>query len=509
MKMGVWGIVNGTDVCPLEDEQAIRKFNSQRDRALANIVLAVEPSLLYLLGDPQDPVVVWKKLCDQFQKKTWANKLSLRRRLYGLKLKENESVQGHIKSMIEIFDELSIIGDAVEEEDRVVHMLASLPESFNMLVTALEASPEVPALELVTERLLHEERKTKEKAEGTTNSNSHSGSLKVNECEDAFFSGNKQKSKGPCFFCDQMGHLKRDCEEFKEYQIYKQKKEKQEHAHFSKAYDSDVDDFNFEDAIALVVSDSLSGTSHNDKDKWIVDSAASSHMCNDVNQFRDLKALKRVKKVKVGNGCFMEAKLEGTVSINLKSRNNKVSKCKLSNVLLVPDMKFNLLSVSKASKKGKKCVFDKHGCKFIDMDTSKVVVTASKIGNLYYVNCAETKRKDRLQREQMKKALINVKERKFEEEFLRRLSTVDDKKKRMDVTVNKESFENSKIKIKEECYQNEEDIAEEDITDDEEYITNEENITDEEYITDEEDIEEEMRIQKEVANQLQVIGDRV
>ncbi len=166
----------------------------------------------------------------------------------------------------------------------------------------------------------------------------------------------------------------------------------------------------------MVVSEnSLSGTSHNDKDKWIVDSAASSHMCNDVNQFRDLKALKKVKKVKVGNGCFMEAKLEGTVYINLKSRNNKVSKCKLSNVLLVPDMKFNLLSVSKASKKGKKCVFDKHGCKFIDVDSSKVVVTASKVGNLYYVNCTnndtikvETKRKDRLQREQMKRALINV-----------------------------------------------------------------------------------------------------
>ena len=207
MKMGVWGIANGTDVCPLENEQEIRKFNSQRDRALATIVLAVEPSLLYLLGDPQDPVVVWKKLCDQFQKKTWANKLSLRRRLYGLKLKENESVQEHIKSMVEIFDELSIIGDAVEEEDRVVHMLASLPESFSMLVTALEASPEVPALELVTERLLHEERKMKEKSEGNTNSNSCSGSLKVNECEDALFSANRQKSKGPCFFCDKMGAL--------------------------------------------------------------------------------------------------------------------------------------------------------------------------------------------------------------------------------------------------------------------------------------------------------------
>ena len=44
--------------------------------------------------------------------------------------------------MIETFDELSVIGDSLNEEDRVVH-LASLPESY-MLVTALEASQDVP-----------------------------------------------------------------------------------------------------------------------------------------------------------------------------------------------------------------------------------------------------------------------------------------------------------------------------------------------------------------------------
>ena len=54
---------------------------SCKDCALATIVLSLEPLLLYLIGDPDDPGVVWKKLADQFQKKTWANKLALRRRL--------------------------------------------------------------------------------------------------------------------------------------------------------------------------------------------------------------------------------------------------------------------------------------------------------------------------------------------------------------------------------------------------------------------------------------------
>lgn len=41
-------------------------------------------------------------------------------------------------------------------------LLASLLESFNSLVTAFEANPTVPEMEVVIERLLHEERKLKD-----------------------------------------------------------------------------------------------------------------------------------------------------------------------------------------------------------------------------------------------------------------------------------------------------------------------------------------------------------
>ena len=66
-------------------------------------------------------------------------------------------MQKHVKMLTEIFDELSIIGDPLDEENQVVHLLASLAESYDMLVTALESSPEVPKLQIVTERLLYED----------------------------------------------------------------------------------------------------------------------------------------------------------------------------------------------------------------------------------------------------------------------------------------------------------------------------------------------------------------
>ncbi len=50
--------------------------------------------------------------------------------------------------MTEIFDGLAVIDDPITEEDRVVHLLASLLESYDILVTALEANVEVPKMEL-------------------------------------------------------------------------------------------------------------------------------------------------------------------------------------------------------------------------------------------------------------------------------------------------------------------------------------------------------------------------
>ena len=162
------------------------------------IVLSLEPSLLYLIGDPDDPGVVWKKLADQFQKKTWANKLALRRRLYSLKVKERDSVHNHIKLMTETFDGLSVIGDSLNEEDRVVHLLDSFPESYDVLVIALEAGQDVPIWALVTQRLIYEENRMKEKQTGGAEPKAMTSKHHINK-------------KGPkCFHGGKFEHLKRN-----------------------------------------------------------------------------------------------------------------------------------------------------------------------------------------------------------------------------------------------------------------------------------------------------------
>ena len=70
--------------------------------------------------------------------------------------------------MTELFDLLSVAGETVSEEDRVVYLLASLPDDYNVLVTALEANEDVPKLEVITERILHQKRKSKDRNEASS-----------------------------------------------------------------------------------------------------------------------------------------------------------------------------------------------------------------------------------------------------------------------------------------------------------------------------------------------------
>lgn len=58
MKEGLWRIVTGQEKAPTSSETERAKFAARRDRALATVVLSVDTLLLYLVGDPEDPVVV-------------------------------------------------------------------------------------------------------------------------------------------------------------------------------------------------------------------------------------------------------------------------------------------------------------------------------------------------------------------------------------------------------------------------------------------------------------------
>jgi len=260
----------------------------------------------------------------------WANKLQLWERLYSLKLRKGDSVQDHICILTKIFDDPAVIGSQVEEEDRVVHLLASLPESYTVLVTALEASSEVPKMEVVTEHLLHEERQQKKK-------DSQESSSK------ALYASRSEKGMVKCYHCGKLGHLKKDCHLLSN-DVGKNKKSSQPGQH-----KASVGQHCKGECDALVVEHVLqAGVMGN----WIVDSGATCHMCHDEILFSKLQLLEKETDVTLGDGNTVRATGKGTVPLMMNLPDSSCSKCCLLEVLFVPSLSYNLLSVSKVAEKG-------------------------------------------------------------------------------------------------------------------------------------------------------------
>jgi hypothetical protein len=122
------------------------------------------------------------------------------------------------------------------------------------------------------------------------------------------------------------------------------------------------------DAMALMASGQAKS-----KETWILDSGCTSHMTGNQALFKLLESRKDISPIVIANKQQMHVKGLGTVALS-----NGVT---LTDVLSVPELKHNLLSVSKMATKGYKVVFDEHSA-FIKKN-DQVIVTLPLDGALY------------------------------------------------------------------------------------------------------------------------------
>ncbi len=113
-----------------ESEQTA-EFNKRSQKALANIVMSVSSSLIYLITSCEKPADAWKTLRDHFERDSLVNKLMLKKRYFRMEMKEGTSVETHMKCMKEVTDQLAAINAPISEEDQVVTLLGSLPPRYS------------------------------------------------------------------------------------------------------------------------------------------------------------------------------------------------------------------------------------------------------------------------------------------------------------------------------------------------------------------------------------------
>lgn len=163
--------------------------------------------------------------------------------------------------MTELFNELSVIGVLIEEEEKVVTLLESLSDSFNMLVIALEPNAEVPSMQGVTKRFIHEDRKANKRETASS--------------EKLFLGKKSKKNRLQWHGCDTFGHIRRYCKELDKNKHTKESKPEKHKANSAKDnMESDSE------SLGLVTQALTTDVRDNNGETWIVDSGVACHMCN-------------------------------------------------------------------------------------------------------------------------------------------------------------------------------------------------------------------------------------
>ena len=191
---GLWSIVTADPLPAGSDAADLDKEAEHNGKAMALMGLHVEKFHKATIASCSTAREAWEKLKAQFQAKSTARRIQLRKDLHQLAKKDNETITQYIARGRALYSELISIGHTIEEQEVVWSVLGGLPIEYANLVTTIEANASSGVLELddiMAKLMIVEEHVRKENG------------------AEAYHA----KTKGPikCYKCGETGHIRRDC----------------------------------------------------------------------------------------------------------------------------------------------------------------------------------------------------------------------------------------------------------------------------------------------------------
>ena len=314
----IMGLKNLIHAPNYESASAIIGFE-EKDRMLYQIiVLSVSDKVLNVIDGLTSGFIVWRHLEDYYNRCDVQSRVVLLKKLVSFKHQSGTSMENHIHGFSILVNKLASKGLKIPEEMTGILLLSTLPEEYNLLGSMLEN--ETITMHLIKSRVLSLEQRLKP--------------VKV------VMAATKDKKGVKCFKCGKKGHFKKDCKESDQAKtkIEKPKKGKVE----------------FKDDVAAIC---LHGESdqHYQKESFVLDSGATTHIVSDLSLLEDGSLSKSNR-----NLLSVEAnrKLKSSYIGNVVIYSNEC-KITLTEVMVVPDVHINIISVKKLIDAGCSVVFRK------------------------------------------------------------------------------------------------------------------------------------------------------
>ena len=413
-------------------QQKQYKENVKKDaNALRYIQQGVSKSIFPRIFGIKKAKDAWEVLQKEFQgsEKVTAIKLrTLWTNFDNLSMKETERVRDFFSKIAEIVNLIRSCGDSVEEKKIVDKILRVLPQKFQHVVTVIEESKDLSQLtmyELMGSLEAHENRmarytdesleqalqskmnvtesKSKERTRRPDyqhqSSDSRSGSKgKQWKKNQSHFNrkANNNKNFNQCHICKKSNHESKDCWfrpcihcKDADHPLIKCPRKQKDQANFME---------NDESSEQLFYS---CMSSQEDQDIWYIDSGCSRHMTRTKSSFVNLDESFK-SKVKLGDGKYVKVEGKGDITVVTKGGTPKLIK----DVLYVPLLSQNLLSVGQLVEKGYALTFDRDKCTILDKKGEQAITTVPMASNRVFPLCMSHKENLALKSDVMDESML-------------------------------------------------------------------------------------------------------
>ncbi|KAK2409141.1 alpha carbonic anhydrase [Trifolium repens] len=204
------------------------------ERAVSCITLCLRDKVLREVARETNVAGMWAKLESLYMTKSMTHKQFLKQKPYFYRMVESKPITEQLAEFNKIIDDLTNIDVSLEDEDKVLHLLCTLPKSYESFKDTMLYGKETAVTLEEVQSALRTKELTKFK------------DLKVEDGGKGGSRGRRARAKGGhkwnCFHYQKKGHFKRDCPELKD---------KNGSVH---VVDGSSGDENYETAEALVVS---------------------------------------------------------------------------------------------------------------------------------------------------------------------------------------------------------------------------------------------------------------